>query len=332
MKNGQLIKIFPQDKRKFWESTALLEEEIEELRLRTGKPAIIKSRSNELYPDDNGELTTDIGKAHCVDGAELEAILRHICNYSIYAFEDELRQGFITVPGGHRIGIAGQVVLGEDGRIKTIKHISYMNIRVSHQIRGVADKVMQRLYKNGRLKNTLIISPPGCGKTTLLRDMIRQISDGNIYHKGMCVGLVDERSEIAGEYMGVPQNEVGIRTDVLDACPKSEGMLLLLRSMAPQVIAVDELGDIKDLENLHMAMSCGSSFVATMHGENLEDADRRFGRGRLLKYELFELFIVLDRKDGVPRIKRIYEKEEAYASLGRRDNDTFGYCWPGNMV
>lgn len=332
MENGQLIKIFPQDRRKFWEGTALLEDSIEEIRLRAGFPVIIKSRNKELYPDENGVITTDISKAHHMESVEMEEIIRHICSYSLYAFEDELRQGFITVSGGHRVGIAGQVVLDDGEKVRTIKHISYMNIRVSHQIKGAADMVMSRLYRNDRIKNTLIISPPGCGKTTLLRDMVRQISDGNVYHPGMCVGLVDERSEIAGTYMGIPQNDVGIRTDVLDACPKAEGMMMLLRSMAPQVLAVDELGGIRDLENLHAALSCGSSFVATMHGEDLEDVDKRFGRGKLIEYGLFDLFIVLDKKDGTPAIRQIYEREDAYASLSRWNDDTDRNPWIRDMV
>jgi stage III sporulation protein AA len=302
---GQLINLFPQSRREFWERTALMENRIEEIRLRAGAPVIIKSRGRELYPDKNGAVITDIGKAYIIEKPELEALLKHVCSYSVYAFDDELKNGFITASGGHRIGIAGQAVTDAYGHISTIKNISYMNIRVSHQIKGAADSVMPYLYKKHSIKNTLIISPPGCGKTTLLRDMVRQISDGNAYHAGMGVAVVDERSEIAASYMGIPQNDVGIRTDVLDACPKAEGVMLLLRSMAPQVLAVDEIGGRDDIDMLYTALVCGCSFIATVHGEDIRDADMRLKEGGLIERGLFELYIVLDKKDGMPHIKVI---------------------------
>lgn len=146
--------------------------------------------------------------------------------------------------------------------------------------------------------NTLLISPPGCGKTTLLRDMVRQISDGNAYGKGKCVGVVDERSEIAGCYQGKPQNDVGIRTDVLDACPKALGMMLLLRAMSPQVIAIDELGGTADNEALRMASSCGCKLLATVHGAGLEDVRRKDGMEKLLQEGIFQRFFILGKKDG----------------------------------
>ena len=135
----------------------------------------------------------------------------------------------MTVCGGHRVGVAGQVVL-EHGRVRNVKHISFINIRVSHQIKGCATCLLPYVIKDGRLLHTLIISPPGCGKTTILRDLVRLISDGNSYCRGMNVGVVDERSELAACYMGIPQNDVGLRTDILDGCPKAEGMLMLLRT------------------------------------------------------------------------------------------------------
>ncbi len=323
-----LLQLFPMERRMFWKRTAMEAENIEEIRLRAGRPVVIKRRGREQYLDEKGNFTDKLELAYCAEPAEMEALLLHICSYSLYAFEDELKQGFITAAGGHRIGLAGQVVLNSDDSIRTVKHIYYMNIRVSHQVKGAADKVLHCLYQGEILKNTLIISPPGCGKTTLLRDLVRRISDGIPEHPGLCVGLVDERSEIAGSYMGHPQNDVGMRTDVLDACPKAQGMMMLLRSMAPQVIAVDELGGEEDLKALHAASSCGSRIIATLHGEDIRDALGKLegsvpGSGRL-----FDLFLVLSREQGKPAVKRIYGKEEAYASFAGRRHDSDGL--PGN--
>ena len=276
MRNS-LLQLFPKERRGFWEETAKKQKQLQEIRLRCNKPIVLLMEGKEYFLDCNGMLLDNPEVGYRVEQEEIEALLNHICHYSLYAYEDELRQGFITVPGGHRVGIAGQVVMEQDGSVRTMKNISCINIRISHQIRGAADVVIPYLYHNGQLKNTLIISAPGCGKTTLLRDMIRQISDGNSYGGGMCVGVVDERSEIAGSFQGIPQNDIGIRTDVLDACPKALGMMLLLRSMSPQVIAIDELGGEADMQALHMAAFCGSRIVATVHGADVQDVFRRFG-------------------------------------------------------
>ena len=150
-------------------------------------------------------------------------------NYSLYAYEYEMRQGFITIEGGHRVGMTGQAII-EDGKVKNLRYISSINLRMSHEIKGCADQVFSYIVSGGKMCHTLIVSPPRCGKTTLLRDMIRQISDGNRWIGGMSVGVVDERSEIGGCYMGVAQNQLGDRTDILDCCPKAEGMMMLIRS------------------------------------------------------------------------------------------------------
>lgn len=314
-KKGQLINIFPKDRRMFWNNVAALQDDLEEIRIRVNAPIIIKGKRGEIFLDKDGNFCGNQADAYVAKEDEAEDILRHICNYSIYAYEDELRNGFVTVSGGHRIGVAGQVVLDNSGRVRTIKHITCMNIRISHQIIGAADELMPKLYSGDILKNTLIISPPGCGKTTILRDIVRQVSDGNNGHGGMRVGLVDERSEIAGSYMGIPQNDVGIRTDVLDACPKTEGMIMLLRSMAPKVLAVDELGDEKDLDVVRMALSGGCKVLATVHGQDLDDVNRRFGYGKYSLENLFDICIVLGRNRERTIIVKKYDKEEENGPL-----------------
>lgn len=329
---GSLLQLFPMERREFWKTVAEDEAQVQEIRLRAMLPVLVVRNGRECFIDESGGYTDKREAAHSPGGQELEQVLQHICHYSLYAYEDELRQGFITVAGGHRIGIAGQVVLEADGRVRTMKHISYMNIRVSHQIKGAGDKVLSYLYRDGELCNTLIISPPGCGKTTMLRDLVRQISDGNRYGKGRCVGVVDERSEIAGCFQGRPQNDVGMRTDVLDACPKALGMMLLLRAMSPQVIAIDELGGQADSEAVHLAASCGSRILATIHGDDIEDIRRKAGMESLFSENLFGCIIVLGKTNGRCVVKAVYGKGDDCAAT---DGKYYGDCrlpGPGCLV
>ena len=272
-----ILRIFPESMRDRWEKSAEEGERLQEIRLRAGRPVLLYLEGREYFLGQDGSLTKRPGQALYISRDELEELLSYVCSSSMYAYEEEISRGYLTLPGGHRMGLVGEVVLTEKERVRNIRYLSGINIRISHEIKGAADRLLPWLYEEGRLMNTLLLSPPCCGKTTMLRDLIRQVSDGNPFGAGRTVGVVDERSEIAGTFHGMAQNDVGMRTDVLDGCPKAEGMMLLLRSMSPSVIAVDELGGEEEIHSVKQALKCGCSVIATMHAGSVQEARERLG-------------------------------------------------------
>lgn len=305
----QILQLFPEHLRFKWKEASLLEERILEIRLRAGQPVILSLKQGEVYLTETGRLSDHIQEAQILSRQELEQILKHICRYSFYAYEEEMRKGFISADGGFRVGIAGEVLLDEQGNVKNIRYISSINIRIAHEKKNVALPVLPWLYQDGKLYNTLLVSPPGCGKTTILRDLIRLISDGNAQAKGQTVGVVDERSEIAGCVQGIPQNDLGRRCDVLDGCPKAEGMHMLLRSMAPRVVAVDELGGEADVRALAQVLQCGCSVIATIHGESWDSLLMKPALAPLFREKVFGRILFLKKEYSGFYIQGIYDED-----------------------
>lgn len=307
-KKEDLMKIFTSPIRILLSKLQIDFEQLQEIRLRIQSPLLILYQNREFYVNEDGSLGKDRKNAYIISKNEIKETIEYISNYSLYAYEEEIKQGFITIQGGHRIGLAGKIIMERD-MIKSMKYISFINVRLSHQMKGCADQVLPYIMEDNKVKHTLIISPPRCGKTTLLRDMIRQLSNGTEYFNGVTVGVVDERSEIGACYMGVPQNELGVRTDILDCCPKAKGMLMLIRTMSPQVIAVDEIGSREDIEAIEYVMNCGCKLMATVHGSSIEDIRTKPLLRELIQERIFERYIILNNREKVGMVTEIFDSQ-----------------------
>ncbi len=284
---------------------------MEEIRLRAGKPLMVFYKKNDWFVAQNGQLTRSFSEAYLVDQREIVKTLELMSENSIYAFQDEIKSGYITLRGGHRIGLSGKVVL-QEGKIRNIKDFNGLNIRIAKEVKGCAKNIIKYIIKNNSdIYNTLIIGPPQCGKTTILRDLSRILSNGELEYdfNGMKVGIVDERSEIAACCKGVPQNDVGYRTDVLDGCPKVLGMEMLLRSMSPGIIITDEIGTHGDREAILKVLNSGIKIIASAHGYNITELKMRDELLSLIKSGAFERYIVLSSRNGPGTLEEVVDAD-----------------------
>lgn len=313
-RNMQMERLFPihlRDKMRDIEMLPMLEE----IRVRIGQPLFVYTADSEFVLMSEGIRKNNdkelLGVTYRITEQDILEMQNYISNYSLYAWQEELRNGFVTIQGGHRIGLAGGTT-NQAGHISGISYLTFFNIRVAHERIGCANEVLGFMCERPRgthdssdgkgatvIYNTLIISPPGAGKTTMLRDCIRSIS-----YDGVKVGLVDERSEIAASYHGIPQNDVGPRTDVLDGCNKPEGIQMLLRTMSPQVIAVDELGTEADFMAVEQAAYSGCKVIGTVHAGSVRELQEKPVLKKWYEKELFERFVFIEKgADGMRKLK-----------------------------
>lgn len=284
---------------------ASIRRDLEEIRIREHRPLMVYSHGRDYFVCGDGSIAANADSAYKPSDIDTKSILQLISDYSIYAFDEEIRNGYITLRGGHRVGFAGKTVV-DSGKVRTLKYINSFNIRISKEVAGAADKIVPYITSAKNIYHTLILSPPQMGKTTMLRDIARKLSNGFPGFKGVKVGIVDERSEIAGCYLGIPQRQVGYQTDVLDGCPKAEGIMMLIRSMSPRVIITDELGRTEDAAAIEEALSAGIKVITSAHASDLQDAMSRPALSQLLGKGIFERIVVLGDSLGVGTLEKVY--------------------------
>lgn len=273
-----------------------------EIRLRVNKPIAINQLGQTYFVSIKG-ITSNCNDAIILTKEEIEIIFYSICENSVFSVNDRIKQGFITLQNGARVGITGEIVY-ENNKISTIKNVSSLNIRIPHEIYGCAEIAFNYCLTN-TFENTLIISPPGAGKTTIMRDLARQISKHNIAYNIM---IIDERNEISNTISGVTNFDVGILTDVIINSSKEFGFNTSIRTMRPDIIFTDEIGGINDIESIKKAATCGIKVAATIHASSLNDLKNKKEMEDVIQSKIFKRYILLSNRKGVGTYEGIFDE------------------------
>ncbi|WP_312641886.1 stage III sporulation protein AA [Hydrogenoanaerobacterium sp.] len=281
----------------------------QEIRLRVNRPIHICCGADNLFITAKGRITREL-QPDCiaVTADELREIFRAVCGYSVHSHQAEIAQGFVAFNGGHRVGLCGTAVIN-DGAVEGMRDISSLNIRIAKQIFGCADEVLK--YTNFGRKGILLAGPPSSGKTTILRDLARQLSNGDacLVKK---VSLIDERGELAAMWQGIPQNDIGITTDVLSGYSKRDGILMAVRTLSPEIIICDEIGREADIDALKTGATCGVKLVASVHASSMNEVLRKPFVKELADMDAFETVVLLEGRSRVGKIKQVLRLEEQY--------------------
>lgn len=286
----EIYQFLPQPLQKACDAQESLVPELTEIHFRIHQPVLCLTACREYAVTRQGRFC-EVQKPDrkeelfCISEEQMESMLDQAMQYSMYAYQGQLKSGYLTLPGGNRLGVMGEAVYSPQTGCQ-FRNITFLTLRLRHEVQGCGQRIVAGFQRQEDWRNTLLVSPPGCGKTTLLRDMVRLLSD-----QGYRICLIDERGEVAACYQGIPQLDVGCRTSVLTGCGKAYGMELAIRSMAPQIVAADEIGSREELHMLEYALHSGCGLLCTMHGKDLNDVKRKGIR-------FFERLVFLDKYRG----------------------------------
>lgn len=272
---------------------------LNEIRLRVNKPIIVNLNTRSYYLTSNG-LTNNWNEAVICENSDINYIINKVSDNSFYTINDEIINGYISYTGGIRIGVAGEVVT-QNNIVKTIKNISSLNIRIPHQIKNCSLNTYSSLVINNQIKSTLVVSSPGAGKTTYIRDLVQQISKRLI---DKSILILDERGEISG---GGKFN-LGNNVDVLLNCSKEYGMTNGIRSLKPDVIVTDEISLNNDLEVIENALTSGCKIIATIHAKDINELKMKKSFKEIINNQLFERYVVLSNNCGVGSLEGVYNQ------------------------